>query len=70
MPTGAARSLSAPTLAHEAGTTEGRIHRLVELGVLEPKDDLYRPADIQRVRVAEALDRAGTPPEHLGSIIR
>ena len=69
MPAGEARSLSAAELARGAGTTEDRIRRFVELGILEPTDRAFRPADIQRVRVAEALDRAGTPPEHLGEII-
>jgi adenylate cyclase len=69
MPTRPAGSLTADLLAHEAGTTEDRIHRFVELGILEPEDEAFRPADIQRVRVAEALDRAGTPPEHLGKVI-
>lgn len=69
MPTRAADSLSAAQLALRAGTTEDRIHRFVELGIVEPEDESFRPADIQRVRVTEALDRAGTPPEHLGRII-
>lgn len=69
MPAGEDRSLSAADLAREAGTAEDRIRRFVELGILEPTDSIFRPADIQRVRVAEALDRAGTPPEHLGEII-
>ena len=63
------RSLSVDELAREAGATADRIHRFVELGILEPEDDRFRPADIQRVRVTEALDRAGTPPEHVGRII-
>jgi hypothetical protein len=69
MPAGEARSLSAAELARDAGTTEDRIRRFVELDILEPTDRGFRPADIQRFRVAEALDRAGTPPEHLGEII-
>jgi adenylate cyclase len=69
MPAGEAKPLSAAGLAREAGTTEDRIRRFVELRILEPTDGAFRPADIQRVRVAEALDRAGTPPEHLGAVI-
>jgi adenylate cyclase len=69
MPPEVTRSLSAEALAREAGASEARIHRFVQLGILEPTDDGFRPADIQRVRVTEALDRAGTPPEHLGRII-
>ncbi|HEX6400205.1 MAG TPA: adenylate/guanylate cyclase domain-containing protein [Actinomycetota bacterium] len=63
------RSLSAADLARDAGTSEDRIRRFVELGILEPEDDVFRPPDIQRVRVTEALDRAGTPPEHVGRVI-
>ncbi|MGH2679518.1 MAG: adenylate/guanylate cyclase domain-containing protein [Actinomycetota bacterium] len=69
MPPEVIRSLSAEVLAREAGASEARIHRFVELGILEPAGERFRPADIQRVRVTEALDRAGTPPEHLGRII-
>jgi adenylate cyclase len=69
MPAGEARSLSAADLAREAGTTEDRVRRFVELRILEPTEGSFRPADIQRVRVAESLDRAGTPPEHLGEVI-
>ena len=69
MPAREVQSLAAADLAREAGTAVDRIHRFVELGILEPTDGAFRPADIQRVRVAEALDRAGTPPEHLGEVI-
>jgi adenylate cyclase len=69
MPAEVVRSLPAADLAREAGTAEDRIRRFVELGILEPTGGAFRPADIQRVRVAEALDRAGTSPEHLGEII-
>ena len=69
MPAGETRSLSAADLAREAGIAEDRVRRFVELGILEPRDGAFRSADIQRVRVTEALDRAGTPPEHLGEII-
>jgi adenylate cyclase len=68
-PRDAVGPLSAARLALEAGTTEDRIRRFVELGILEPEGDTFRPPDIQRVRVAEALDRAGTPPEHLATVI-
>lgn len=59
MPAGEARSFSTADLARGAGIAEDRIRRFVELGILEPADGAFRPADIQRVRVAEALDRAG-----------
>ena len=69
MPAEADRSLSAAELARAAASSEHRVRRFVELGILEPERDVFRPPDIQRVRVAEALDRAGTPPEHLGEVI-
>src|ERR687898_297645 len=69
MPAGADRTLSTAELARAAGSSEDRVRRFVDLGILEPEGDVFRPPDIQRVRVAEALDRAGTPPEHLGEVI-
>ena len=69
MPAGADRALSTAELARAAGSSEDRVRRFVHLGILEPEGDVFRPPDIQRVRVAEALDRAGTPPEHLGEVI-
>ena len=45
MPTRAADSLSAAQLALRAGTTEDRIHRFVVLGIVEPEDESFRPAE-------------------------
>jgi len=56
-------------LSRRSGTTVDHVRRLVDLGILQPTDGRFRPADIQRVRVTEALDRAGIPPEHVGRII-
>ena len=56
-------------LSKRSGTTTERIRRFVELRILEPEEGAFRPADIQRVRVTEALDKAGIPPEHLGRIV-
>ncbi|MGH8916308.1 MAG: adenylate/guanylate cyclase domain-containing protein [Acidimicrobiia bacterium] len=61
--------LTETALATRSGTTEQRIRRLVDLGILEPDDGGFRPPDILRVRVTEALDQAGIPPEHLSRVI-
>ncbi len=53
-------------LATASGSTEERIVRLVELGVI---GRAFEPGDVQRVRLAEALDRAGIPFEALGRAV-
>ena len=62
-------NLTVTALAQSSGTSEDRIKWLVELGVLEPVDDAFRPSDIQRVRVIEAVDRAGISPQDLGLLV-
>jgi hypothetical protein len=61
--------LSASGLADLAGTTAAEVHRLVELGILVPRDgiDLFLDTDVQKVRLAVACERAGLPMEAIAS---
>jgi adenylate cyclase len=60
--------VNAAELAQAAGTSVERVERLAELGLLEPRAGTapYRDADLHRVRLADALDRAGIPLEDMG----
>jgi adenylate cyclase len=49
----------ADELAAVAGSSRERIDRMVDLHVLEPTDGRFLRRDIARVRIAEAMDRAG-----------
>jgi adenylate cyclase len=59
--------LSLEELAARSGTSIDRIRRLAEVGLLEPADDgLFAMVAINRVRLADALDREGVPLEDMG----
>jgi len=46
-------------LAERSGVNVQRLLRLVDLGILSPDAaGMFHPADIQRVRIIQALDRA------------
>lgn len=55
--------LSASGLADLAGVTEVEVARLVELGILVPRDgtDPFLETDVQKVRLAAACEQAGLP---------
>src|ERR671914_1127357 len=55
--------LSAAGLADLAGVTEPDVARLVELGVLVPRDGggPFRETDVKKVRLATACEQAGLP---------
>jgi adenylate cyclase len=55
--------LSAAGLADLAGVTEAEVRRLVELGILVPRDGAgpFLETDVQKVRLATACKRAGLP---------
>src|SRR5215216_4765660 len=57
--------LSASGLADLAGVTEGEVARLVELGILVPRDgtDPFLDTDVQKVRLAAGCEQAGLPME-------
>src|SRR5919106_5639623 len=63
--------LSAAEIAERAGAAEGEIMRMVELGVLVPRDDErpFLPSDVQKVRLAKACERAGLPMDGIGQAI-
>src|SRR5919108_2849219 len=64
--------LSAAGLADLAGVTEAEVARLVGLGVLVPRDGAgpFLEADVQKVRLATACERAGLPMAGIASAIR
>jgi adenylate cyclase len=66
------KELSASGLADLAGVTEPEVARLVELGILVPRDGAgpFRETDVQKVRLATACERAGLPMEGIASAIR
>ena len=59
--------LSASALADLAGTTTAEVQRLVELGILVPRDgtDPFLDTDVQRVRLAAS----GAAPLRVARII-
>jgi adenylate cyclase len=66
------KELSAAGLADLAGVTEVEVARLVELGILVPRDGTgpFRETDMQKVRLAVACEQAGLPMEGIASAIR
>src|SRR5215218_3402591 len=65
-------ALSAAGLADLAGTTEAEVERLVDLGILVPRDDAgpFRETDVQKVRLATACEQAGLPMAGIAAAIR
>jgi adenylate cyclase len=62
--------LSGEELADRSGVTAEQLRRLVELGIITPTpQDAFRPSDIQRIRVVDALADAGFAPEQLSELI-
>lgn len=57
-------------LARQAGTTAEQVERLVALGIVQPADEgVFRPPDIHRVRLAQALENAGVSLQDIGCAI-
>jgi adenylate cyclase len=57
-------------LAERSGVNVQRLRQLVDLGILSPDAaGRFQPADMQRVRIIQALDRAGIAPAQLGQLI-
>jgi adenylate cyclase len=65
-------ALSASGLADLAGTTEAEVRRLVELGILAPRDGAapFRETDAQKVRLATACEQAGLPMAGIAAAVR
>ena len=66
------RELSASGLAGLAGVTEVEVERLVELGILVPRDGAgpFRETDVQKVRLAAGCEQAGLPMAGIASAIQ
>ena len=60
--------LSASGLADLAGTTTVEVQRLVEFGILVPRDgaEPFLDTDVQKVRLAAGCEQAGLPMEGIG----
>jgi len=65
-------ALSAAGLADLAGVTEAEVERLVDLGILVPRDgaEPFLETDAQRVRLAIACEQAGLPMAGIAAAIR
>src|SRR5919106_1463563 len=66
------KGLSASGLADFAGVTEAEVQRLVDLGILAPRDgtEPFLEADAQKVRLATACEQAGLPMAGIAAAIR
>jgi len=64
--------LSAAGLADLAGVTQGEVERLADLGILAARDGTgpFLEADVPKVRLAVACERAGLPMEGIASAVR
>jgi adenylate cyclase len=67
-----AEALDAAGLAGLAEVTEAEIGRMVDLGVLVPREGPapFRVIDLQKVRLARACERAGLPMDAIADLIR
>jgi adenylate cyclase len=65
-------ALSASELAELAGATKAEVQRLVELGILVPRDgaDPFLGADVQKVGLATACEQAGLPMAGIAAAIQ
>jgi adenylate cyclase len=65
------KELSASGLADLAGVTEPEVARLVDLGILVPRDGAgpFRETDVRKVRLAVACEQAGLPMTGIASAI-
>jgi adenylate cyclase len=63
-------TVSEAELARRAGTTLEGIRRLADLGIVSAEpDDSYRLGNLQRIRLAESLERGGVPLDAVGKAI-
>ncbi len=63
--------LTQAELAARAGISLEEVQRLIELGVVRPReaDASFRPIDVQRIRIAEAFADSGLAVEDLGRLV-
>src|SRR5215207_6813579 len=66
------KELSAAGLADLPGVTEAEVRRLVDLGILAPRDgtEPFLAADVQNVRLATACEQAGLPMAGIAAAIQ
>jgi hypothetical protein len=66
------KELSASGLADLAGVAEAEVARLIELGVLVPRDGVgpFRETDVQKVRLAAACEQAGLPMAGIAAAVQ
>jgi adenylate cyclase len=65
-------ALTAAGLADLAGVTAAEVERLVDLGILVPRDGPgpFLETDVQKVRLAAACEQAGLPMEGIAAAVR
>jgi adenylate cyclase len=61
--------LSEEELVARSGVDAARVRRFVELKILDPGHDGFRPPDIQLARLYESLDQAGIAPEQISALV-
>jgi adenylate cyclase len=62
--------ISETDLAARAGTSPEQVKRLASLGIVTAEPDgTYRAGNLQRIRMAESLERGGVPLEAVGKAI-
>ena len=66
------KELSASGLADLAGVAEVEVARLVELGILVPRDGAgpFRETDVQKVHLAVACEQAGLPMAGIAAAVQ
>jgi DNA-binding transcriptional MerR regulator len=60
---------STDDVAERAGVQPAEVARLSDLGVLDGAADAYDDADVRRVQVVQALERAGLPVEGVARLL-
>ncbi len=61
---------SVEVVATRAGVAPAEVVRLADIGVLSEGVDGFTDADVRRVQVVQALERAGLPIDALGQLVR
>ena len=63
--------LSEQELAARSGVDPGLVRRVVDLGILLPREEgeVFAASDARRVRLAAACDRAGLPLDGIGEAV-
>ncbi|HEV8563736.1 MAG TPA: adenylate/guanylate cyclase domain-containing protein [Actinomycetota bacterium] len=61
--------LSEEELIARSGVASDRVRHFIELKILEPAAEGFRPPDIQLARLYEAFDQAGISPEQISALM-